>query len=64
MPLLESASADLVWVCDGCQRRFVSWWDNEVEEDRDTPDLLTGEGQTFCEPCRLARFGPGPYEPE
>lgn len=64
MPLLESATSDLVWLCDRCQRRFESGWDDEAEEERHLPNLMTGEGQTFCEPCCSARSGPGPYEPE
>lgn len=64
MPLLESWTAELVWLCDGCKRQFESGWDDETEEERDLPSLMTGDGQTYCRPCRLARFGPGPYEPE
>lgn len=32
MPLLESRTAELFWLCDGCQRQFESGWDDETEK--------------------------------
>jgi hypothetical protein len=54
----------MTWRCDGCQELFQVVYDDQTEEERDLPDLLTSDERTFCERCREKRFGAGPYEPE
>jgi hypothetical protein len=63
MPVLEY-EPEMTWRYDGCQRLFQVVYDDQTEEERDEPSLLTSDERTFCEPCRAERFGAGPYEPE
>jgi hypothetical protein len=63
MPVLGS-EPEMTWRCDGCQRLFQVVYDDQTEEERDEPSLLTSDERTFCEPCRAERFGAGVYEPE
>jgi hypothetical protein len=63
MPVL-GYEPEMTWRCDGCQRLFQVVYDDQMEEERDLPDLLTSDERTFCERCRKKRFGAGVYEPE
>lgn len=63
MPVL-GYEPEMIWRCDGCQELFQVVYDDQTEEERDLPDLLTSDERTFCERCRKKRFGAGVYEPE
>ena len=51
MPVL-GYEPEMTWRCDGCQRLFQVVYDDQTEEERDLPDLLTSDERTFCERCR------------
>jgi hypothetical protein len=63
MPVLRY-EPEMTWRCDSCQRLFQVGYDDQTEQELDTPGLLTSDDRTFCDDCYTERLGAGAYEPE
>ncbi|MPZ29354.1 MAG: hypothetical protein GEV12_23940 [Micromonosporaceae bacterium] len=50
----------MVWRCDGCDRQFTERPVAEWEDQDWLPELMDGQDRTWCQRCKLARFGLGP----
>ncbi|MPZ29357.1 MAG: hypothetical protein GEV12_23955 [Micromonosporaceae bacterium] len=48
------------WQCDGCGLRVAERAVAEWEDQDWLPELVDRDNRTWCQPCKLGVFGPGP----